>query len=107
MGVRVRSDQSVTSGSSLPVVHVGPENRKVVRPRGSQHGSRLYIKSGIIALVLVIASGPFLCAVAMPCPAQTPPPNPTAAEPHGRRVLSRVGVADHEVTPVARWTGSS
>ncbi len=35
-----------------------------------------------------------------------PPPNPTAAEPDGRRVLSRVGVADHEVTPEAPWTGS-
>jgi hypothetical protein len=30
-----------------------------------------------------------------PCPAQIPPPNPTAAEPDGGRVLSRVGVADH------------
>ena len=40
------------------------------------------------------------------CPSQAPPPNPTAAEPDGRRVLSRVGVADHEVTPKAPWTGS-
>jgi len=35
-----------------------------------------------------------------------PSPNPTAAGPDGRRVLSRVGVADHEVTPKAPWTGS-
>jgi hypothetical protein len=33
------------------------------------------------------------------CPAQAPPPNPTAAGPDGRRVLSRVGAADHAVTP--------
>ena len=41
-----------------------------------------------------------------PCPAQAPPPNPTAAEPDGRRVLSRGGAADHEVTPKAPLTGS-
>ena len=34
-----------------------------------------------------------------PCPAQAPPPNPTAAEPDGRQVLSGGGGADHEVTP--------
>src|ERR1035438_3600458 len=39
-------------------------------------------------------------------PAQTPPPNPTAAGPDGRRVLSRGGAADHEVTPEAPLTGS-
>ena len=38
-------------------------------------------------------------AVTAPCPAQAPPPNPTAAGPDGRRVLSRGGVADHAVTP--------
>jgi hypothetical protein len=53
-------------------------------------------------LLLLSAAGPvphfrsLLGAVTAPCPAQTPPPNPTAAEPDGRRVLSRVGVADHE-----------
>jgi hypothetical protein len=37
----------------------------------------------------------------------TPPPNPAAAGPLGRQVLSRVGVPDHEVTsPQAPWTGS-
>jgi AAA ATPase domain len=35
-------------------------------------------------------------AVTAPCPAQAPPPNPIAADPDGRRVLSRGGVADHE-----------
>jgi hypothetical protein len=44
--------------------------------------------------------------VTAPCPAQAPPPDPTAAEPDGRRVLSRGGVADHEVTPQAPLTGS-
>jgi hypothetical protein len=58
------------------------------------------------AQVLVTDSGPSTGEWTAPCPAQTPPPNPTAAEPDGRRVLSRVGVADHEVTPKAPWTGS-
>ena len=40
-----------------------------------------------------------------PYPSQTPPPNPTAAEPDGRRVLSRGGAADHCVTPKAPLTG--
>jgi hypothetical protein len=38
--------------------------------------------------------------------AQAPPPNPIAAEPCGRRVLSGGGEADHEVTPQAPLTGS-
>src|SRR5690349_5064864 len=43
-------------------------------------------------------------AITLPRP---PPPNPTAAGPDGRRVLSRgVGAADHTVTPKAPWTGS-
>ena len=45
-------------------------------------------------------------AVTAPCPPQAPPPNPIAAEPDGGRVLSRGGVADHEVTPQAPLTGS-
>jgi hypothetical protein len=45
-------------------------------------------------------------AVAAPCLAQTPPPNPIAAEPDGGRVLSRGGAADHAVTPQAPLTGS-
>jgi hypothetical protein len=57
-------------------------------------------------LVLVTVPGPSLGAVTAPCPAQTPPPNPTAAELDGRRVLARVGVADHEVTPQAPLPGS-
>jgi len=35
-GVRTRSDQSVTSGDFFPVVRGSPENRRVVRPRGSR-----------------------------------------------------------------------
>jgi hypothetical protein len=38
-GVRTRPDQAVTSAASLPAVDVGPENRKVVRPCGSDRGS--------------------------------------------------------------------
>ena len=61
---------------------------------------------------LLSAAGPGLHlrglpgAVTAPCPAQAPPPNPIAAEPYGRRVLSRGGEADHAVTPKAPLTGS-
>ena len=41
-----------------------------------------------------------------PVLAQAPPSNPIAAEPDGRRLLSRGGAADHEVTPNAPLTGS-
>ena len=41
-----------------------------------------------------------------PVLSQAPPPNPIAAEPYGRRVLSGGGAADHEVTPKAPLTGS-
>src|SRR6478752_339647 len=47
-----------------------------------------------------------LGAVTASCPSQAPPPNPIAAEPDGRRVLSGGGVADHAVTPEAPLTGS-
>jgi hypothetical protein len=46
VGVRTCSDQSVTSGELLPDVHVSPENRKAVRPRGSQRGSHGYPTAG-------------------------------------------------------------
>jgi len=39
VGIRTRSDQSATSGLSLPAVHVRPADYKVVHPRGSQRGS--------------------------------------------------------------------
>ena len=59
---------------------------------------------GILVLVVAVAPmpgrGPYCCLT------RTPPPNPTAAEPDGRRVLSRVGAADHVMTPEAPWTGS-
>ena len=41
-----------------------------------------------------------------PVLSQAPPPNPIAAEPDGRRVLSGGGGADHAVTPKAPLTGS-
>jgi hypothetical protein len=67
--------------------------------------------SGWLLLLLSAAGpGPHLRGlpgpVTAPCPAQAPPPNPIAAEPDGRRVLSRGGEADHAVTPQAPWTGS-
>ena len=40
VGVRTRSEQSVTSTLLLPVVQSGPEHQRVVRPCGSQRGSR-------------------------------------------------------------------
>jgi hypothetical protein len=58
------------------------------------------------ALVLVANIGPSTGGGTVADPAQIPPPNPTAAEPNGRRVLSRVGVADHAVTLKAPLTGS-
>jgi hypothetical protein len=58
------------------------------------------------ALVLVTTIGLVPGAVTAPCRAQTSPPNPIAAEPYGRRVLSGGGVADHAVTPQAPLTGS-
>ena len=46
------------------------------------------------ALVLVTTSGPSPGAVTAPYPAQTPPPNPTAAGPGDGRVLSRPSSRD-------------
>ena len=37
--IRTRSEQSVTSGASLPAVRVSPQRREAVHPRGSQPGS--------------------------------------------------------------------
>ena len=60
-------------------------------------------------LLSVAGPGPHLRGlpgpVTAPCPAQAPPPNPIAADPDGRRVLSGGGGADHEVTPEAPLTG--
>ena len=47
-----------------------------------------------------------LGAVTEPCPPRPLPPNPTAAGPDARRVLSSAGAADHEVTLKALWKGS-
>jgi len=58
------------------------------------------------ALVLYTASSPAWARRPRPPSAQTPPPNPTAAGPDASRVLSRVGVADHAVTPQAPLRGS-
>jgi hypothetical protein len=58
------------------------------------------------ALAVITAARPAPGHRPRRCPAQAPPPNPAAAGPDGRRVLSRVGAADHAVTPQAPWTGS-
>ena len=47
VGFRIRSDRSVTSGVLLPAVRVNPDNWKVVRPRGSQRGSRSLRTPGV------------------------------------------------------------
>jgi hypothetical protein len=39
-GIRTRSDQSVMSGTLLPVVRASPSHQKVVHPCGSQRGSQ-------------------------------------------------------------------
>jgi hypothetical protein len=46
MGFRTGSDQSATSGASLPAVHASPRNWEVVRPHGSQRRSRPHMKPG-------------------------------------------------------------
>ena len=48
------------------------------------------------ALVLVTNIGPSTGKGTTPCPAQTPPPNPIAAEPGDGRVLSRPSSRVHE-----------
>ncbi len=48
------------------------------------------------ALVLVTTFGPSPGAATAPCPAQTPPPNPTAAGPGDGRVLSRPSSRVHK-----------
>jgi hypothetical protein len=53
-----------------------------------------------------LSPGLFPATRPRPVLSQTPPPNPIAAEPYGRRVLSGGGGADHEVTPQAPLTGS-
>jgi hypothetical protein len=58
------------------------------------------------ALVLAAIFRPVCGNPAAPCPVPGPSPNPIAAEPDGRRVLSRGGAADHAVTPQAPLTGS-
>src|SRR5260370_31462172 len=54
-------------------------------------------------LLSAVGPGPHLRglpgAATAPCSAQTPPPNPIAAEPYGSRVLSRGGAADHAAQP--------
>lgn len=65
--------------------------------------------AGCHVLVLITADGPAPGHRPRHCPAQAAPPNPTAAGPWSvpaDGVLSRVGAADHAVTPKAPWTGS-
>ena len=95
--VQTRSGQYATSDVLLRAVHVSPENWKVVRPCGSQHGSRAHMTPGAVTAWsssptsdLRPARGP------RPGPAQAPPPNPTAAEPGDGRVLSRPSWRVHE-----------
>jgi len=78
---------------------------------GSYALSLVTVVSGWLLLLLsAVSPGPHLRglpgAVTAPCSAQTPPPNPIAAESCGSRVLSGGGGADHAVTPQAPLTGS-
>ena len=72
---------------AAPTVAPGRVRRLAPRPGHSPHGGAC--ASARTALL----------------PRPDPSPNQTAAEPDGRRVLSRVGAADHAVTPGALWTG--
>ena len=96
---------------------IGPDRpsfRPGVSRVGADRASVMRCRRSLLLLLspLLSAAGPvphlrgLLGAVTEPCPTQAPPPNPTAAEPDGRRVLSRVGAANHEVTLKAPSTGS-
>ena len=85
-GIRTRSDQFVTSGSSLPVVHGRPKSKKVVRPRGSQRGSRWHMTPDTVA---PWSSSPISAFDrrgdrALPCP------DPAACQPENRKVDSSI-----------------
>jgi hypothetical protein len=68
VGVRTRSDQSVTSGSFLAAVHGSPEDREVVRPSGSHRSSRSHTTAGHRgALVVIAIGGPSPGARTAPC----------------------------------------
>jgi hypothetical protein len=88
---RVRTRQATAKRRGLDTRRVasGRARRRAVRRPSRHHRYR-------------VGTG----APAAPLSVQTSPPDPTAAGPDGRRVLSRVGAADHAVTPKAPWTGS-
>ena len=85
----------------------GPAKRLPRATARTRDASSLVVPNdGCHVLVPITAAGPAPGHRPRRCPAQAPSPNPTAAGPYGRRVLSRVGAADHAVTPQAPWTGS-
>ena len=106
MGIRPRSDQSVTSGWSLPVVQPGPEYPKVVHPCGSQprcaaHGqwfSRASVVQGSAALLPAMsvlgASEP---SKIIPCISRDP-----AGTPCDLGVIARMPVAQLDPSHGAR-----
>jgi hypothetical protein len=69
VGVRRRSDQFVTSSLFLPVVHAGPHDAKVVRPRGSQP----HVMLGTVTPWSFTNIGPSTGEGTAPFPAQTLP----------------------------------
>jgi hypothetical protein len=87
---RVRTRQATAKRTPRHATRRPGHARRQAAPRPSRH-HRCRVCTG---------------APTAPLPVQTPPPNPAAAGPDGRRVLSRVGAADHAVTPEAPWTGS-
>ena len=87
----------MTSGALLPAIQVSPKNWMVVRPGGSQRGSRPHTTPGHRgALALGTTIGPSTGDVTAPGPAQTPPPNPIAARTGDGRVQSRPSSRVHE-----------
>jgi hypothetical protein len=83
-------------GRAAAAVHVSPENWKVVRPCGSQRGSRSHTTAGTSAPWCSSPSraSPGDGTAPLPCP--DPPPNPTAAGPGDGRVRSKPSSRVHE-----------
>ena len=86
VGVRTRSDQSVTSDELLPDVHMSPENWKAVRPRGS----RPHMTPGTVTpWTSPPASDHRRAEEDRGLPSQPLPRTPAAARPGEGRVRSR------------------
>src|SRR6185437_537148 len=92
-----------------PMAPVGMRTRRFAAAQARPNGPGVAsVCRGCLLAPWSSSPSPGLLSAAWPRPvlSQAPPPNPTAAESDGRRVLSWDGAADHEVTPQAPLTGS-